>query len=470
MTILEMMEARLADLRAAETAAYESRGQIIDLCASEKRGLSDEEQTRYDDLSAKRSAAEAEMAPVEERVTELRAAAVREQAAAATRAAAGDTTDTVVRVTSEPAIYRRGNITKSYFRDLAHAQIFGDSAAADDLRRHTRQVLDSPEYRALGNTNASLGSGGEFAPPAYLIADWIALARAGRVTADLLNHMDVPPGKSSVNLPKILTGTTVALQTTQNTALSQTDLTTAYVTTGFSTVGGKQVVSQQLLDQSEIDFDAVITGDLAAAWGTQVGTQIVSGTGTGTGTNSLVNGLASATIPAGNTLTFTSGAPTAALFYSKAAGALSAFATNRFADPTVWVMHPRRWFWLLAQVDSQGRPLVVPTAVAFNPLAQAGDFAHGAGIVGNFLGLPVAIDPLIPTNVGAGTNQDNVYLLKADDLWLMESTPQVEVFREPYADSMGVLFRLYSYLGAIWNRQTFSLAVITGTGLVAPTF
>jgi hypothetical protein len=76
----------------------------------------------------------------------------------------------------------------------------------------------------------------------------------------------------------------------------------------------------------------------------------------------------------------------------------------------------------------------------------------------------------VPTNQGAGTNQDSVYLLKTDDLLLLESGPRAESFRETYADSVGVLFRLYAYVGTVLNRHSESLAVMTGTGLIAPTF
>jgi HK97 family phage major capsid protein len=133
-------------------------------------------------------------------------------------------------------------------------------------------------------------------------------------------------------------------------------------------------------------------------------------------------------------------------------------------------MHPRRWYWLLAQVDSQGRPLVVPNDVAFNPMATDAGVANVQGSVGRFLGLPVVLDPNIATNLGAGTNQDEVFLIKADDLWLFESTPRAEAFTAPYAESLGVLFRLYNYAGTILNRLSSSIATMNGTGLVAPTF
>jgi HK97 family phage major capsid protein len=458
---LEIMTER----RAAKKAELDA---LLELPTAEKRDLNSDEDTKFSTLVEEIRAQDA-------RIAELTEQEAREAAAAETRKQAGATVGGA-KVT-DPEVYARGNRAVSYYRDLARAQLFGDREAGDRLMRHGAAQNDK-ESRALGNTNATGGSGGEFAPPDWLVGDFVALVRPGRATAQLYKSSPVPVGVSSVQIPKILTGTTVALQSTQNTALSQTDLTTGSVGTGFSTVGGKQVVAQQLLDQSEIDFDTVVTSDLAAAWSLTFGTQIVSGTGTGTNNNSVVNGLVNATVLAGNQTAFTSASPTAAAFYSKAAGMISSFATTRYAEPTVWLMHPRRWYWLLAQSDSSNRPLVMPDVMlasgkvqAFNPIAtNEGSPVSAVGAVGMFLGLPVVIDPLLPTNLGAGTNQDEVFLLKQDDLWLFESSPVAEVFREPYADSMGVLFRLYSYVGTILNRQTASIATMNGTGLVAPTF
>jgi HK97 family phage major capsid protein len=227
-------------------------------------------------------------------------------------------------------------------------------------------------------------------------------------------------------------------------------------------------VSQQLLDQSAIPFDEVISADLAAAYNAYFGAQVYLGAGTGANNNAVLNGLSNATVLAANQATLAA-SPTAATFYSKANGMLASFVTNRFAPPEVWVMHPRRWYWLMAQTDSQGRPLVVPSDVAFNPIATNSEVAV-QGAVGRFLGLPVVIDPNVPTNLGAGTNQDEVFLMRSSDLWLFESTPRAEAFTAPYAESLGVLFRLYNYAGLILNRLGSSIATMNGAGLVPPTF
>jgi HK97 family phage major capsid protein len=453
MTLLEQMRERRKALKTeldAINGAVEARAD---------KTYTDEEDLRFTSILADITKADA-------RLDELAEAEKREAAYASHVVETAETRTEMVKVT-EPDIYIRGNKNgNSYFRDLGRAKVFGDDEARNRL---TRSAKFETETRALGNTGAVGGSGGEFAPPEWLVDDYLKLIRAGRVTANLFQHMDIPDGYSSINLPKVATGTTTAIQSTQNTALSQTDLTTTYVQTGFATIGGKQVVSQQLLDQSAIPFDQVILNDLAADYAVRVGTQIYLGTGTGSGTTSVVNGLGAATY--GTTTTWTQASPTVAGFYGQCTKTLAAFLNTRLMPPTCWVMNPRRWFWLVGQVDTAGRPLVVPIGAAYNPIAtMEGTGSIPQGLAGYFLGLPVYIDPNSPANLGSGTNQDNVYLIKQDDLWLLEGAPKAEAFRETYADSVGVLFRMYGYIGTILNRYTQSIAVITGTGLVTPTF
>jgi HK97 family phage major capsid protein len=425
----------------------------------DSKSFTDEEGVSFDALTS-------EIRAMDARITELAAVEDAESRAAATRVETGESADARTvggAVVTEPEMYAKGG-SNSYFRDLYMSAKGSDTGANERLRRH---AAFERETRALGNTNGAGGSGGEWAPPSWLINEWIGLIRPSRITANLFQHDDVPMGISSLNYPKLLTGTTVALQSTQNTALSSTDPTTGYVQTGFATLGGKNVMSQQLIDQGH-NFDKVITQDLAAAYAQQVGSQVFLGAGTGSGTNATINGLGAATI--GSTQTWTQASPTPGGFYGQTGALLSKFLTARLMPPTCWVMHPRRWFWLESALDASGRPYVVPTGAAYNPLAIEANGPVAQGYVGTMHGLPVYIDPLVPINLGAGTNQDNVYLLKADDLVLLESAPQTEVFREPYADSLGVLVRLYAYAATILNRHPESIGVLSGTGLVTPTF
>ena len=86
------------------------------------------------------------------------------------------------------------------------------------------------------------------------------------------------------------------------------------------------------------------------------------------------------------------------------ADAVQQVGTNRFLPATAIVMHTRRWGWITAALDSSNRPLVVPTQNG--PYMAEGvltDVQAQGGPVGSMHGLPVYLDPNIPTTLGGGT-------------------------------------------------------------------
>lgn len=433
----------------------DARIAVLDTMIAEKRTMKASEQRVFDRSSVL-------LAELEERRGEIDDQEERAALSARTRAMSGDTGTASWSIGHEPGPYRRDNLTEhSFFRDLHYASK-GHADAADRLRRNNE--ARGLESRALGNTGAAGGSGGEFAPPLWLVDEYVKLARPGRVTADVFTKNELPAGASSINVPKVATGTTVAPQTTQNTSVSQTDLTTNSLSSGIVTVAGKQVVSLQLLEQSAIPFDQVILGDLAAAHATQIGQQVI----TGSGSSGQLRGYLTATST--STQTWTQSTPTVTGFYGMLGALQSTIQTSRYAPPDTVIMHPRRWSWLASYTDTTGRPLVVPSdQPGYNNLAAESN-ANGAGKVGRVLGMDVFVDPNIPTNLGSGTNQDVVLMTLRGDLMLWETEVKAETFTEPYSDSMGVLFRIYNYAACIVDRYAASLGTLSGTGLVAPTF
>jgi HK97 family phage major capsid protein len=423
----------------------------------EKRDLTVEEDTKFSELVD-------EIRKSDDRIAELEAQELRTAKADEARKAAGDSgVQTGNAKVTDPPIYARDKYDTSYFRDLYEGTKKGDTAALDRLRRNTAMTL---EKRALGNTGGAGGSGGEFAPPLWLVDQYVALARPARVAADLFDSQPLPSGISSVNIPKVSTGTTTAIQTTQNSALSQTDMATTSLTAAVTTIGGKQVVSLQLLQQSGIPFDRVIMEDLSLAYAGALDVQAL----TGNGTSGALRSLASA---AGlTTQTYTQATPAvagASGFYSNVAQAISKVYSTRFLAPDTLLMHPRRWAWITAAFDTANRPLVVPSALAYNPVATD-DLNVAQGFVGTLQGLQVYVDPNLPINTGAGTNQDPAYLFRRGDIKLWESAPQAEAFDATYADSAGVLFRLLGYAAMIPDRYGSSVVVINGTGMITPVF
>ena len=398
---------------------------------------------------------------IDERIAELEHEARGAATVAETRRMFGDGgTPGIGGAFTSSETYHAGPHSPSFFKDLIHARS-GDANSADRLRRNNAE--NGLETRALGNTSATGGSGGEFAPPGWLVGEYIRLARPGRVTADRFKHDDLPPGVSSINVPRIATGTTVAIQSTQNSALAQTDLTTASLSSGIVTHGGKQLVSRQLLDQSAIPFDRVILEDLAADHARALGTDVITGSGTG----GQLRGYLTPASTSVNTWTTTS--PTASAFYGRLAALQGQINGSRFKAPDTVVMHPRRWAWFASFTDSTGRPLVAPTAGSYNAMATRDD-NQGVGHVGEVLGLSVFTDANIPTNLGTGANQDVVLMMVSDDIMLWESPLQAEAFESPYADSMGVLYRIYNYAAFVPDRYLASLGEITGPGLTPPVF
>jgi HK97 family phage major capsid protein len=93
----------------------------------------------------------------------------------------------------EPLVYERTS-PHSYFKDLASSK--HDNDADERLRQHMRQM--QVERRDLSTT---AGGVGEFVAPQYLNDEWIPLARAGRVTANLPILRTLVPGRDSNVLP-----------------------------------------------------------------------------------------------------------------------------------------------------------------------------------------------------------------------------------------------------------------------------
>jgi len=437
-------------------ALLAQRGALLDRVVNEHRGLMASEQREHDRLSS-------EIGPLTVRLGEIADLERRTKLDNAAHANSGIVPTGLQNGyhTGGGQTYHRGEQSPSFFRDLWTAQR-GNADAADRLRSNNREV--GMEARALGNTNATGGSAGEFAPPAWILDAYVKLARPGRVTADLFHKEDLPAGVSSVNIPRVATGTTVAIQSTQNTAVSQTDLTTNSLSSGIVTLAGKQVISQQLLDQSGTGgrVDEVVLGDLTGDLARQVGTQVLTGTGVG----GQLKGFLTAT--SSNVLPWTTTTPTATGFYGRLAQLQGAINSTRFKAPDVIVMHPRRWAWFASFTDSTGRPLVVPSAGAFNSMASAGD-DQAVGRVGSVLGCDVYTDPNIPVNRGGGT-EDVVLMFVRDDVWLWEANLRAEAFTSPLADVMGILYRVYNYFAMVPDRYSASLGQLAGSGLVTPAF
>jgi len=385
---------------------------------------------------------------------------------------AADTSEVVeergVKVGKQELVYRADFGSASFFHDVYDATK-GDSRASERLAAHHKQVS---EERASTGINSTDTSGGEFVPPIWLLDEYVKVARAGRPTANAVNRRPLPPGTDSINLPKITSGTAVAAQQDLGT-ITPTDPVTSSVSIPVITQAGNQDLSRQAFERSAAagaGLEQILGEDLLAEYAKQVDVQVLSGSGSSGQAQGIVN------VSSPNTVAYTTSSPVVAgsataadNLYSKIANAIQLVHANRFLPPSAIIMHPRRFAWITAAADTTGRPLVSPLATAVNPAGILGDVAS-ENIVGQIQGVPVIVDANIPTNTGAGTNQDTIIVTRLEDQYLFESAPVVRVFEQALTSTAAIRLQIFGYLAFTAARYAKSTSLITGTGLVTPSF
>ena len=384
---------------------------------------------------------------------DAKASEVRASVAAVATPRVGGTT-----VTRESRTYSERS-DSSFFKDAYNAQFKSDFTAQDRLARHMRE--EEIERRDVGTAQFE-----GLVIPQYLIDLAAPLARAGRPFADFAtNKMTLPPSGMTLNISRMTTGSSTAVQVTQNDAVSETDVDDTLLTVNVRTIAGQQDLSRQAIERGT-GIDVFVAADLIKSWHTTLDAQILNGAGTA-GT---IKGLRAS---GGNAITFTSTAPTVGLLYPKLADAIQQIQTNSFTNPTHFIMHPRRLAFLLAAVDSTNRPLVVPAA---NGPMNASGVGAGSSVYGNsgyqMMGLPIITDANIGTTYGTTTNQDEIYVVNAGEshLWEQPGSPFTLRYDATGAGNLTIKTVVYGYAAYTAERYPLAASIISGTGLSAPSF
>jgi HK97 family phage major capsid protein len=458
----------LNQLRAGRAQAHADAQSILERAKSEGRSVLNESQQRRLDAHL------ADLRRITQRIAEVEADERRAGAGNPTlaRIRAATSQNGKPAMTSgmsvyEPATYQKGDTRVSYVQDLIRLSMNLDHTgeARNRLMRHAYDVEHLPEYTEYRDLSRVDGSGGYAVPPAWLMDQYIELARTGRAFANLVQRQPLPGGTDSINIPKLLTGTSVGIQTADNRPVTDVDLSDTYISAPVRTISGQQGVAIQLIDQSPIAFDDIVFRDLVAAHAAQTDQQVIGGSGA----NGEVLGIH---LTPGITSVAASSVDIKGV-YSAVANAIQTVHTTRFLPPEVIVMHPRRWGWFLSLLDASQRPLFLGTANA--PMNVAGVLADVASqqVVGQMHGLPVVTDPNISITDGGGGSgtggtDDIIYVLRASDVVLWESGIRARVLPETKAANLTVLLQIYSYLA--FSAARYPQSVVEITGLTAPTF
>ena len=263
------------------------------------------------------------------------------------------------------------------------------------------------------------------------------------------------------SIPKLATGTATGSQA-DNEPVTEQDATFGTLAADVKTEAGMQDVPQQLVDRSVPGIDGIIFADLTKSYDVSLDSKVIN--------SSVSNNKGILQVSGINSVTYTDGSPTLAELYPKIANGVGLIHEGIFLPGDAIFMHPRRWAFCLAAQDESKRPLITPYAAQNAAGQQNGVVALGP--VGDIQGLPVFVDPNIPTNLGAGTNEDRIIIVRRDELFLFEdqSGPYLETFRDVLSGSLGVRFRLHNYWAQLHARRPKAITVISGTGLATPTF
>jgi HK97 family phage major capsid protein len=330
----------------------------------------------------------------------------------------------------DPGHYTR-SAPNSFFGDLTRARA-GDDDSARRLAEHNRAL-------STGTGNAGAG----IVPPHWLVEEYEALARQGRALAGAVRNIGLGSDPRPITLPKQTTGTDaeVVEQASENAATedddawaSDVDTVTPKPTTGI------QIVSRQMLDMSSPAIDALIYGDMIAAYNLKVEKKVGAAMVTAAGT-------------------------AVTTFATNAALNTDQDASDAVIDTAIGVRNTRklpadliamggvRYGEFLKLKDADGRPLI--------PDASNGPMnAIGVGTVqvdGRMHGLGV----IATDGVSTGSFPESIIVARAADTILFES----DTLRFRYEEPLGpesVKLGIWGYTACI-VRQTGSVKRIVVT-------
>lgn len=445
--MLEQIRSLIAAALTERSAADEAVQAILAAAETEGRAdLTDDETAEFDAKRDELRQIDAKLAELRQREADLVDLEASRAAADETRKALGVET-TAVKVKSEERTYRPGG-EHDFVVDAFRAQFENNYEARERVERARSEAMS--EYRS------TTGVFGGLVVPQYLTNQHADVLRAGRPFLNAVSSLALPADGMTITIPRGTTGTSVAAQETQNTAVSNTTYAVTDLTVPVRTYSGQQVVSRQSLERGT-NVGEILLADLVSAYATRLDTDALSAPGTTGRHFGVLNTTSVQTVA----WTGTTGASLVSALHN----AIGRVNANRLAAPDLIVMHPRRWAWLCAQSDSSGRPLVEITPYSGDNVVAAGA-AAGVNAVGSVAGVPVISDANMPVNLGASTDEDRIIVTRRADNILMEQagSPLGFRFEEVLGSSLSVNMVVYGYSAFTAGRYPAATCVLQGTG------
>lgn len=447
---MEMTKRILEAKQAVDIAykAFEDYGQVIENLSAETKD--DEREFHEEELAKLEVAHERAREKLEREVSFQKA---REASAFVLK-------DAGVKVGEEPRTYRPG-ADHSYFRDLVAMQVpqlgMANPDAAERLNRHAKEVMTDAETRDVTSGDPGTAT---FIPPLYLGERWIDKEMAGRPFANAVASMPLPATGKTLDMPKVATAPAAAVQAAEADPVNEVNFDGETISTPKVLIAGQNDLSIQAYEFADPGMDTVIMRELTKSYNSVLDTQLL----TGTGANGQHDGLKNVANINSITYSAVGAAGGADGLLGAVYDAVSQIATNApgyMADAIV--MHPRRAAWIASHRDANGS------------LLQQGQFALASGAQNqgfalSVAGLGVILDPNITTVQGAGTNEDEIYVVVTDELILAEGPLRARVLSEVLSGTLQVRLQLFAFSAFVSNRRPKTIVRISGAGLAAPVF
>lgn len=433
---------KLSEQRAA---AHDAALALIALAETEDRDLTADE---FGQITENRELVDT----LDARIAEIQ----RVEAATVAAAPAVRTAPAVVKAEARTYSRQAEREGVSFLSDVA-GRLYGDQDAAGRLARHmAEERVERPgiEHRAVG-TSAFVN----LTVPQYLTDLYAPNAKKGRPFANICNRHDLPASGMTVEISRITTGSSTAVQSSQNSAVSETNMDDIALSISVQTIAGQQTVSRQALERGT-GIEGVVLGDLTRSYHSTLDDTLI---------NQATNGLDAVT-DANVDIAYTDATPSAAELWPKLFDGIQQIqsAVYNLASSNALVMHPRRFWWLASQVGTNF-PFVNLSGAGPQSGGSVDGTGYESGPSGFLAGLPVFVDANIVTNGGGGT-EDRVYIVSTDECHLWEDDALFIRAEQTNAASLGVLFVVYGYMAYTFGRYPSANARIAGTGLVTPTF
>jgi len=313
----------------------------------------------------------------------------------------------------------------------------GVEEAERRLRQLGKHLL---ETRDLTTTATD---GGGFIPagvPAHVSDAFMLAARSRGVLPSVFPREPLPDKGMVVKTPRISSGADTAALASENAAVNEVDIVEAVVSSPVSTIAGMQDISLQLLERSDPSIDAALAMELGNGIAQDLDTLLFTGSGTAPYLRGLDN------VAAISTLSYTDATPTQAELWAKIIQLAATVAAALGKPPTHLLAHSRRIAWLFGSSWSSA-PVTLPYGME-----------------------AVAVDG-ITALAGAGTNEDKIYIVAADELPIFIGETTFRVFLDgAVSDTLTARCRAHAYASALFGRAPEAIGLLSGTGLTPPVY